>query len=235
VTPDVRFAFAHRGGRAHGDDNTLSTFALALQQGADGLETDAWLTSDGVVVLDHDGVHRAAQRRQRPIAEVRRADLPAHIPTLDELYEKCGTGYDLAIDVRLPRVGDAVIDVARRHDALDRLWLVAETHGDLGRWRSSSDDVHLAVTLRLVDRRRDRLQAARRAGAEAVNMRWPWWSRRLVARVHDAGMLCFAYDTQRRASMARCRRLGVDGVFSDSVPLLLSARRGAAGAGAAPT
>jgi glycerophosphoryl diester phosphodiesterase len=219
----VRHAFAHRGGRAHGADNTLATFALALQQGTKGLETDAWLTADGSVVLDHDGVHRAAERRHRPIADVRRADLPAHIPTLDELYEQCGTSFDLAVDVRLPMVGDAVIDVARRHGAVARLWLVAENAANLGRWRSLSDEVHLAVSLRLVERRHRVMAAALDVGAEAVNMRWPWWSRRLVRRLHDAGLLCFAYDIQRSASLRRCRRLGVDGVFSDSVPLLLSA------------
>ena len=217
---EVRYAFAHRGGRGHGPDNTLSTFALALLNGANGLETDAWLTADGAVVLDHDGVLRAARRRHRPIAEVQRADLPAHIPTLDELYEECGTDFDLAIDVRLPRVGDAVIDVARRYGALSRLWLVAETHGDIGRWRSLSNDVHLAVTLRLLDRRPGVVAAAEAAGAEAVNMRWPWWSGRLVRRVHERGLLCFAYDAQRAGSVRRCRRLGVDGLFSDHVRLL---------------
>jgi len=216
----MRYAFAHRGGRAHGADNTLATFSHALQQGARGLETDAWLTADDAVVLDHDGAHRAAKRRHRPIAEVRRADLPAHIPTLDELYEQCGSGFDLAIDVRLPIVGDAVIDVARRHGALARLWLVAETAADLGRWRPLSDEVHLAVSLRLVERRRSLMAAAADVGAEAVNMRWPWWSHGLVRRLHDAGMLCFAYDVQSRGAIRRLRSLGVDAVFSDDVQML---------------
>jgi glycerophosphoryl diester phosphodiesterase len=198
----------------------LATFSRALQQGARGLETDAWLTADGVVVLDHEGVHRAARRRHRPIAEVLRADLPAHIPSLDDLYEQCGSDFDLAIDVRRPSVGDAVIEVARRHGALSRLWLVAESASDLARWRPRSDEVHLAVTLRLADRCRGSLAAAAVAGAEAVNLRWPWWSRRLVRRLHADGRLCFAYDTQRPWSVRRCRRLGIDGVFSDHVSLL---------------
>jgi glycerophosphoryl diester phosphodiesterase len=218
----VHFGFAHRGGRAHGADNTLETFALALQQGARGLETDAWVTADGAVVLDHDGVHRAAKRRQRPIGEVHRADLPAHIPTLDALYEQCGSDFDLAVDIRLPFVGDAVIDVARRHEALSRLWLVAASTADLDRWRSLSDHVHLAITLRPTDRRRSVVESAVRAGAEAVNMRWIWWTRRSVHRMHAHGLLCFGYDVQRTGSLARCQRLGLDGVFSDSVPLLAS-------------
>lgn len=216
-----RYAFAHRGGRAHGPDNTLETFAHAIREGARGLETDAWVTADDVVVLDHDGVHRAAKRRHRPIAQVQRADLPGHIPTLDDLYTRCGTDFDLAIDVRLPHVGDAVIDVARRHDALGRLWLVAANAHDVGRWRPLSDEVHLAVSLRLAERRRTVIAAAADVGAEAINMRWPWWSGRLVRRLHDDGLLCFGYDVQRHGSLARCRRVGLDGVFSDHVALLI--------------
>lgn len=216
------YAFAHRGGRAHGRDNTLATFAHALKAGARGIETDAWLTADGAVVLDHDGVHRAAERRHLPIADVLRADLPGHIPTLDDLFEQCGTDFDLAIDVRLPHVGDAVIDVARRHDALGRLWLVAANAHDLSRWRPLSDDVRLAVTLRPVDARRSLIAAAAACGAEAINMRWMWWTRRRIRHLHDDGLLCFAYDAQRRFSVRRSTRLGVDGVFSDDVRLLAS-------------
>ena len=215
-----KYAFAHRGGRAHGADNTLDTFREALTRGASGLETDAWLTADGVVVLDHDGVHRAARRRQTPLGDVRRELLPAHIPSLDELYDACGTAYDLAIDVRLPRVGDAIVEVARRHDALDRLWLVTGSPDHLATWRASSGQVRLAVSIRLRERRTATVEEARAAGADAVNLRWPWWSRRLVARVHGLGLLAFGYDVQSRWASRRCARLGLDGIFSDHVSRL---------------
>jgi glycerophosphoryl diester phosphodiesterase len=216
--------FAHRGGRAHGPDNRLETFRRALAAGASGLETDAWLTADGEVVLDHDGVHRAARRVHKPIAEVRRDELPAHVPTLGELYSACGTDFDLAIDVRLVHVAAAVITIAREHGATRRLWLVAEDADHLEKWRPLSDDVRLAVTLRPVDRRRAVIQAAAGSGAEAVNMRWMWWTPAAIRRLRAEGLLCFAYDAQRTYSINRCARLGLDGVFSDSVPLLLSLR-----------
>jgi len=41
---------------AHAPENTLGAFTLALRLGANGLESDAWTTADGHVVLDHDGV-----------------------------------------------------------------------------------------------------------------------------------------------------------------------------------
>ncbi|MGA1075335.1 MAG: glycerophosphodiester phosphodiesterase, partial [Ilumatobacteraceae bacterium] len=52
---DPPIMFAHRGARAHAPENTIEAFQLALRLGATGLESDAWLTADGVVVLDHDG------------------------------------------------------------------------------------------------------------------------------------------------------------------------------------
>ena len=115
-------AFAHRGARAEAPDNTIEAFALALRLGATGLESDVWLTSDGVPVLDHDGLVRAGMRR-RPISAVPRVALPQHIPTLAELYETCGTGFELSLDVKDARAGAAVVAAARDVGAEGRLWL----------------------------------------------------------------------------------------------------------------
>src|SRR4029079_3570744 len=66
-------AFGHRGARAHAPENTLAGFELALKLGATGLESDVWVTADGIPVLDHDGVVRKSLGRTRPIGELRRA------------------------------------------------------------------------------------------------------------------------------------------------------------------
>ncbi|MCA1691493.1 MAG: glycerophosphodiester phosphodiesterase [Actinobacteria bacterium] len=128
--------FAHRGGRGHGPDNTIETFQRGLELGATGLETDAWLTADGVVVLDHDGSLRRRLRRRR-MATLRRDELPASIPSLAELYAACGTGFELSVDVRDPRTGPAVIEVAREADpgAPKHLWLCHHDWKRLAQWR----------------------------------------------------------------------------------------------------
>jgi glycerophosphoryl diester phosphodiesterase len=45
---------AHRGDLAHAPENTLPSFSQAIQKGADGVELDAKLTSDGQVIVIHD-------------------------------------------------------------------------------------------------------------------------------------------------------------------------------------
>ena len=84
LTPQL--LFAHRGARAHVQENTLPAFALAVKLGATGLESDVWLTRDGVAVLDHDGVVGSRLRR-RSIKDVDSADLPPHIPTFEQLLD----------------------------------------------------------------------------------------------------------------------------------------------------
>jgi glycerophosphoryl diester phosphodiesterase len=217
----MRHGFAHRGG-GHGPENTLETFVAALAKGASGLETDAWLSLDGAVVLDHDGV--GGSSGCQPIAEIRRDELRTHIPTLDDLYATCGTDFDLAIDVKAVGVAEAVVAVAQRYGAVDRLWVVAPQPSHL----ESLAGAHRAVTvrgdvIRTRRRRRDSLAFAHTTGVEAVNARWMWWTRAIVSEVHALGMLAFGYDAQRRHSLDHSLALGLDGVFSDHVDRMVSA------------
>lgn len=48
--------YAHRGARLDAPENTLPAFARAIELGADGIELDVHLTSDGVPVVLHDGL-----------------------------------------------------------------------------------------------------------------------------------------------------------------------------------
>ncbi len=46
--------FAHRGDSANYPENTLPAFISAIEKGADAIETDVHLTSDGKIVVSHD-------------------------------------------------------------------------------------------------------------------------------------------------------------------------------------
>lgn len=46
--------FAHRGASGYKPENTMESFRLAYELGADGIEFDVHLTKDGVPVIIHD-------------------------------------------------------------------------------------------------------------------------------------------------------------------------------------
>jgi len=60
--------FAHRGGRALGPENTIAAFDLGLAAGADGLELDVHLSSDGIPVVHHDADLDRCTNASGPIA-----------------------------------------------------------------------------------------------------------------------------------------------------------------------
>ena len=222
--------FAHRGARADAPENTIEAFLLARRLGASGLESDVWLTADGEAVLDHDGIVRSGVRR-RSIADVARADLPDHIPTLAELYEACGTEAELSLDVKDPAAAPRVVAVAREAsgDALGRLWLCSPEWQLAATWRELSDDVRLVDSTRLKRMKEGterRAAAIADAGIDAVNLHWSDWSGGLVTLFHRFERHAFGWDAQYRRQLDALLAMGIDGVFSDHVERMVDALEG---------
>lgn len=219
--------FAHRGARAHARENTVEAFALALKLGATGLESDVWLTSDGVAVLDHDGVVRHG-RRKRTIGIVPRDELPEHVPTLAELFVTCGTDFHLSLDLKQDGIGGAVIAVVRDHapDLLERLWLCHPKVDELAALRGADPSVKLVNSTRVAHMRNG---AERRAanlaelGIDAVNLHHTEWSGGLVTLFHRFERTAFAWDLQFEHTLRPIIRMGIDGVFSDHVDVMVDA------------
>jgi glycerophosphoryl diester phosphodiesterase len=195
--------FAHRGARAERPENTLAAFSRALELGATGLESDAWITSDGVAVLDHDGAVGRWWHRRR-IADVDRAGLPPHVPSLEDLYEACGSRFELSLDVKDSSALRAILGAARAAAASTRLWLCHPDQTLLADWREVAPEARLVHSTRLTGPRRapgncfaqSYLDAVRRSRIDVVNMRGPEWNAALVDAVHDAGLLALAWDAQ---------------------------------------
>ncbi len=215
---DAPITFAHRGARAHAPENTLEAFRLALKLWASGLESDVWITADGVPVLDHDGVCGSLLRR-RKIREVNRQDLPDHIPSLDEFYDGVGHDFELSLDVKDSSAFSAVVASARNVGAEDRLWLCHPEVDQLVGWRHDTD-ARLVDSTRLAkikegpERRASKL---RDLGIEAVNLRNIDWTGGLVTMFHRFGRYALGWDAQHPREIAKLLDAGIDGVFSDHV------------------
>jgi len=220
-------AFAHRGARAHAPENTLEAFELALRLGATGIESDVWLSADGRAVLDHDGVVGGRLRR-RPIGEVDRAALPDHIPELDELYERCGTDYELSLDLKDDAVVAEVVAAAERAggDAAERLWLCHPRLDALVEWRARWPEVHLvhSTTVRRLEGTSERHAAALAdAGIDAVNLHQTEWTGGAIALYHRFERFAFGWDVQFDHLMDDLLDAGIDALYSDHVDRLTSA------------
>ncbi|MBW2281016.1 MAG: glycerophosphodiester phosphodiesterase [Deltaproteobacteria bacterium] len=219
--------FAHRGARAHARENTLEAFRLAIDMGATGLESDVWLTADSVAVLDHDGVVETPTGKVG-IREFARADLPAWIPSLDEFYAECGAERPLSLDVKDATAAPEVIEVARRHRAVEHLWLCHPDWRVVAGWRAESRDVRLVDSTRI--RRIDegvteRARSLVAAEIDAVNLHHTDWKPAHVEAFQSAGLRAFSWDLQTDEKLRAALDLGVDAVYSDHVDRMMAALR----------
>ena len=107
--------WAHRGASGYAPENTLESFALAAEQGADAVELDIQLTRDGEIVVIHDEtVERVSGKegwvKDFTLLELKElnVNLPhpegyerVQIPTLREVYELLApTGLSVNVELK---------------------------------------------------------------------------------------------------------------------------------------
>jgi glycerophosphoryl diester phosphodiesterase len=116
----------HRGAvHSTAPENTLASVERALRQGADGVEVDVRVTSDGIAVCHHDPAMGRTAGDPRAVAQTSYADLPwigAHrVPRLSEVIDLVAGRGRLVVELKTPswpflaEPVDAVTAVLRRH------------------------------------------------------------------------------------------------------------------------
>lgn len=223
---EVQTGFAHRGARDRAPDNTMEAFETALGLGASGLESDLWVTSDGVAVLDHDGVVRA-RFRNNPISSVPRVDLPAHIPGAKDLLRLAKGSAHVSLDVKdaasLGGLRDAV-EVTGFDPAA--LWLCSPDMDVLESARAIIQGVRLVHSTRVarlgvsMETHCARLSSF---GADALNLHHSEWTGGQVVMCHRFSVRAFAWDIQQEDTMNNILRMGVDAVYSDNSEMMMAA------------
>lgn len=123
---------AHRGASRIERENTLEAFIRAREIGADAVELDVRRTVDGHLVIHHD----PTLSDERNICETRKADLPAHIPSLEGALDACDgmwVNIEIKNDPREPDFDESeqVARLVAEHLAdrgSDQRWLISSFH-----------------------------------------------------------------------------------------------------------
>ena len=217
---------------AHAPQNTLMAFRRAIAHGATGIETDAFLTRDGAVVLAHDPVVARRPGSVEPLRDLTRAALPPHVPTLDELLDVIGPDPDLFIDVK----DDAALPVLarplqhRRDPADPRVWLAHAGYLESD-WRLVAGWAGVLPGAQLVDSTSVARMAAGPAAYLAhlaasplswLNLPIDEWTPELVAGCRRAGLQSMAFRVHDADRVERALELGLDAVHGDDVDAMVA-------------
>ncbi len=233
--------FGHRGASAGAPENTLAAFELALAQGADGIEFDVRLSTDGVPVVIHDARLERTTSGRGPVrrhtfAALRRLDagawfnerFPEHasarftgakIPSLAETLawvrtKRCAAFVEIKTGRPLDRgVAGKVVEEIHRARVTDLVTVISFHAPTLRRVRELDAGLKLGLDCM---RPIVTLARARRLGATTVLPHGTYTKARWVARAHRAGLRVVVWGVDEPAGMLRLLRAGVDGIITSS-------------------
>ena len=223
--------FAHRGGSALAPENTLAAFENGMALGADGIELDVHLSSDGVVVVHHDHTLDRTTRLRGPIAgwtaeQLARAGVPQLATVLARLP---ATRIIIEMKLNTSAMAAAVIDVVRAARAVDRVCLGSFGYRVLRTARALEPSIATSAAREEVRwalyRSWCRLPVRR---APYGGYQVPEWSGRtqivskqFVDDAHRAGLAVQVWTVDTEADACRLLDWGVDALITDRPDIIV--------------
>jgi glycerophosphoryl diester phosphodiesterase len=240
--------FAHQGGAHEAPENTLAAFQHAVDLGYRYLETDAQLTSDGVLVVLHDdtldrttdrtGTVAAMTWEQVRPARVRNPDGRGFsgegVPRLEDVFTRWPT-LRVNVDAKDGRAVDPLIELVRGLGALERVCMGSFRPGRAAAMRRALGP-RLCTICDPIDVARIRLgrlggllgEVGGACAQVPVRQSLPGplpgtvavADAAFVRRAHERGVAVHVWTINEADEMHRLLDLGVDGIMTDRPTLL---------------
>jgi glycerophosphoryl diester phosphodiesterase len=234
---------AHRGDMAHAPENTLPSFQMAVQKGADGVELDAKLTADGHVIVIHDptldrttdGSGRVASST---LESIRKLDAGswfgdvfrgAQVPLLEEVFETVGRKKLINIELtNYSTPGDGLVqkvcELIRRHQVQDQILFSSFFAANLRKASRTLPEIPRALLA---------MPGLRGAWARSFGFMFGNYQalhphisdadRQQVQRIHRLNRRVHVWTANSREEVTQLREWNADGIFTDDPQLALLA------------
>jgi glycerophosphoryl diester phosphodiesterase len=236
-------SIAHRGASGHAPEHTFAAYDLALEMGADYIEQDLQLTSDGVLVCMHDDtLERTGGRPDRidslPLAALEQVDVgswfdarfaDARVPTLEAVFRRYGHDARYYIETKDPdtadRMEERLVELLREHDLSGRVFIQSFSAQSLRKVRALDPSLPL---IQLIGHRgsaaiRDRLdEFAEYAFGVGPHKRSA--DAELIDAAHARGLHVHPWTLDEPEELERARELGADGAFTNFPDRLAATR-----------
>lgn len=150
---------AHRGYPIKYPENTLSSYQAACDLGFEILEIDVHLSKDGVPVLMHDAKLERMTGEPGQIKDYTLDELKAFrvggeetIPTLEEALRLVKGKMTVSVELKqqgdlYPGLEETVLDMIKKVDMLDQVYVTGFDHYAVARMRERSRDIEIGLIL----------------------------------------------------------------------------------------
>lgn len=219
----------HRGAAALAPENTLQAMQAGFEAGADMLEFDVRVTSDGIPVVIHDGNLYRTHRLRISIGNTTLAELRAQtphqpIPTLTEVLDKFFGKILLNIELKSKGSGAVVADIISRNYVKrlpnwDNVLFSSFKASELGDVRKISKHANLAL---LHDQNPYLFIAyQRKLHLTAVGFHRLYANRFAIEIAKKSGIFTYAYTVDRPYAALLLQRQGIDAIVTNHPDTIL--------------
>ena len=234
----------HRGAAGLAPENTIASFAKAIEIGVDAVELDVRASRDGQVVVIHDDAldrttNGAGKVADLSAAEIRGLDAGGwfgpkyagqRVPLLREALELIRGAAVCCVEIKELGLAGEVADIVQKAGAPDRvrvLSFMAEYGSALKSLSGGLPFVMLAAPSREEVEADPRawIRRAIEAEATALSLQFRGIVPHLLSEAHAAGLEVWAWTVNELGDMLHLAEMGVDAITSDRPDILVGTLR----------
>ena len=215
---DAFLIIGHRGAAGLEPENTLRSFARALQIGVDAIELDVYCVDGELVVIHDDTLERTTNGRGNVMATsydaLRRLDAGAgeRIPTLDEVLNLVAGKVTVNVELKGEGTAAPVAERIASHPD-DDLLVSSFDHRELGRFRAAMPKARVAPLFHRASSRM--FDIADSLNAWSINLSVELASADRLRAITDNGYRSLVYTVNDPAVASRLQGDGAGGIFTD--------------------
>lgn len=206
----------HRGARGLASENTIESIQAAIQSGVDGVEVDARVTSDGIIVLSHDRLLVDDRGNQWVVAQHTYDFLHNRCPALPILQEALTVvppQLELRIEIKEGEQTEPFVDLLRPLSAkYPKLSVLSFDYRLLKAFHQAAPEVPL-----LLNEKWSSIRArfrAKRLGTRRIQMNQRWLWRGFLRAIKRGGYHITPYTVNSPAQARRWKPY-VEAIITD--------------------
>jgi glycerophosphoryl diester phosphodiesterase len=215
----------HRGAMGYSPENTINSFAKALELGVDGIELDAHVCKSGEVVVIHDERVDRTTNGTGKVMEMTLQELKAldagkgeRIPTLKEVLDFVDRRAMVDIELKAEGIGTALADIIRQsireHGWKNKDFMISSfDHHELKRCHDQIPDVPFSPII--AAKPLDYALMAQAMNADSIKPFFEFLDFNFVQDAHQRGLKVITWTVNRMDDIKKVLDMGVDGIISN--------------------
>ena len=222
---------AHRGFSKVAPENTMPAFQAAMDCGADYIELDLQLTSDGQLVVIHDDkldrttngkglVERYTYEQLKTLSAGSWFSKDGEfddveIPLFSEVLEL--TGKDIMLNIEIKKSGDPkktaekAVELIEEYGIVNSCYVTSFSYPALKKVKQLNPKIQTAFIANLATA----TSYAQLPYIDAVSMNYLFVNQSVVNSAHHHGKRIFVWTVDRQSEMQKMMALGVDNIITD--------------------